>query len=65
MSRVWFDVVITLNLLVQVVGESGKVIAHANTPILSFAGEEHANRHADNRLPNTDHMVYTLYRTRS
>jgi predicted methyltransferase len=40
-------------LLAHVVGESGKVVAHANTPILKFAGEDHTKRHADNRLPNT------------
>ena len=40
-------------LLAHVVGESGNVVAHANTPILNFAGEAHTNRHADNRLPNT------------
>jgi len=37
--------------------ESGKVIAHANTPILAFAGEAHTMRHADNRLPNTLHRI--------
>ncbi len=44
-------------LLAHVVGESGKVIAHANTPILSFAGEAHTMRHADNRLPNTEVLM--------
>jgi len=44
-------------MLAHVVGESGKVIAHANTPILSFAGEAHTMRHADNRLPNTDILL--------
>jgi predicted methyltransferase len=44
-------------LLAHVVGESGKVVAHANTPILKFAGEEHAKRHADNRLPNTEVLL--------
>lgn len=41
-------------MLAHVVGERGKVVAHANTPIMKFAGEEHTNRHADNRLPNTE-----------
>ena len=41
-------------LLASVVGESGKVVVHANTPILNFAGEAHTMRHADNRLPNTE-----------
>ncbi len=44
-------------LLAHVVGESGKVVAHANTPILNFAGEQHAMRHADNRLPNTEVLL--------
>ena len=44
-------------LLAHVVGESGKVVAHANTPILQFAGEEHTKRHANNRLPNTEILL--------
>jgi predicted methyltransferase len=44
-------------LLAHVVGESGKIVAHANTPILNFAGEEHTKRHADNRLPNTEILL--------
>lgn len=44
-------------LLANVVGEDGKVYAHANTPILSFTGDEHAARHADNRLPNTEVLM--------
>jgi len=44
-------------LLAHVVGKSGKVIAHTNTPILGFAGEEHTNRHLDNRLPNTEVLL--------
>ncbi len=44
-------------LLAHVVGESGKVVAHANTPILGFAGEAHTNRHVDNRLPNTEVLL--------
>jgi predicted methyltransferase len=44
-------------LLAHVVGERGKVVAHANTPILNFAGEDHTNRHADNRLPNTEVLL--------
>lgn len=44
-------------LLAHVVGENGKVYAHANTPILNFAGEAHTNRHADNRLPNTEILL--------
>jgi len=44
-------------LLAHVVGESGKVVAHGNTPILNFAGEQHTQRHADNRLPNTEFLL--------
>ena len=44
-------------LLAHVVGESGKVLSHANTPILAFAGDAHAIRHADNRLPNTEVLL--------
>ena len=44
-------------LLAHVVGESGKVVAHANTPMLQFAGEAHTNRHVDNRLPNTEILL--------
>lgn len=41
-------------LLAHVVGSEGKVYAHANTPILNFAGDAHVRRHADDRLPNTE-----------
>ena len=44
-------------LLAHVVGESGKVVAHANTPILSFAGDAHTERHADNRLLNAEILL--------
>jgi predicted methyltransferase len=44
-------------LLAHVVGEDGRVYAHANTPILNFTGDEHAARHADNRLPNTEVLM--------
>jgi predicted methyltransferase len=44
-------------LLAHVVGEDGKVVAHANTPILNFAGEAHTKRHADGRLPNTEILL--------
>jgi len=44
-------------LLAHVVADSGKVIAHANTPFLAFAGEAHPIRHADNRLPNTEVLL--------
>ena len=44
-------------LLSHIVGNDGKVVAHANTPILNFAGEAHPNRHANNRLPNTEILM--------
>jgi predicted methyltransferase len=45
-------------LLARVVGsEDGRVIAHMNTPILNFGGEEFEARHADNRLPNVDILM--------
>jgi len=44
-------------LIAHVVGESGKVVAHANTPILQFAGDAHTQRHADNRLPNAEILL--------
>jgi len=44
-------------MLAHVVGESGKVVAHTNTPIMGFAGEAHTSRHADNRLPNTEVLL--------
>ncbi len=44
-------------LLAHVVGESGKVVVHANTPILAFSGDAHEKRHADNRLPNTEILM--------
>lgn len=44
-------------ILSHVVGENGRVYAHANTPILNFAGDDHPNRHADNRLPNTEILM--------
>jgi predicted methyltransferase len=45
------------DLLAHVVGDSGKVVAHVNTPILGFASDAHTARHADNRLPNTEVLL--------
>ena len=39
-------------VLAFIVGENSSVVAHVNTPMLGFVGDEHAARHADNRLPN-------------
>ena len=44
-------------LLSHVVGKNGKVIAHSNTPIKIFAGEDWGKRHADNRLPNSEVLM--------
>lgn len=44
-------------LLAHVVGQDGKVYAHSNMPILNFVGDEHAARHADNRLPNAEVLM--------
>lgn len=44
-------------LLSQVVGQDGKVYAHANTPILGFVGDAHAARHAGNRLANAEVLM--------
>lgn len=44
-------------LLTHVVGPEGKVYAHANTPVLNFAGEAHEKRHADGRLPNAEVLM--------
>ena len=44
-------------ILSRVVGDTGKVYAHANTPILNFAGDAHTNRHAGGRLPNTEILI--------
>lgn len=44
-------------LLANVVGADGSVVAHLNTPIRRFAGEEFDVRHADNRLPNVEILM--------
>jgi len=44
-------------LLAHVVGENGKVVAHMNTPLVKFGGDEFTARHADNRLPNTEVLM--------
>lgn len=41
-------------LLAHVVGNSGTVFAHINTPMLGFVGDAFEARHADKRLPNAD-----------
>jgi predicted methyltransferase len=44
-------------LLANIVGENGRVIAHMNTPLVKFGGDEFTARHADNRLPNTEVLM--------
>lgn len=39
-------------IIANVVGPDGRVVAHANSAYLSFVGEEFAARHAPGRLPN-------------
>ena len=44
-------------ILSNVVGESGSVIAHSNTAYLQFVGEEFINRYKGGRLPNVDILM--------
>lgn len=44
-------------LLANVVGADGEVVAHSNTAYLNFVGEEFAARYADDRLPNVDVLM--------
>lgn len=44
-------------LLANIVGENGKVVAHMNTPLVNFGGDEFKARHADNRLPNAEVLM--------
>lgn len=44
-------------ILSQLVGPDGHVVAHANKAYLKFVGDEFAARHADNRLPNVEVMM--------
>lgn len=44
-------------LLASVVGDSGHVVAHMNTPLVNFGGEEYVARHADGRLPNVEVLM--------
>ena len=44
-------------LLARVVGADGSVVAHMNTPLINFAGDEFPARHADNRLPNVEILM--------
>ena len=44
-------------ILAAVVGDDGRVVAHANDAILNFSGDEFAARHAENRLSNVDVLM--------
>ncbi|MBT8441948.1 MAG: methyltransferase domain-containing protein [Gammaproteobacteria bacterium] len=44
-------------LLSYLVGPEGRVVAHNNTPYLSFAGTEVAERYRGGRLPNVEQLI--------
>ena len=44
-------------ILSDVVGENGRVVAHSNSAYLKFVGEEFKARHAEGRLPNVDVLM--------
>jgi len=44
-------------MIANVVGEDGKVVAHMNTTMVNFGGDEFTARHADNRLPNAEVLM--------
>jgi len=44
-------------MLAHVVGENGDVVAHMNTPLVNFGGDEFKARHADSRLPNVEVLM--------
>lgn len=44
-------------LLSYIVGSTGKVVAHNNTPYLEFAKEGIAGRYTDGRLPNVERLL--------
>lgn len=44
-------------ILSDVVGPDGRVVAHANSAYLRFVGEEFKARYADNRLPNVEVLM--------
>jgi predicted methyltransferase len=44
-------------LLSSIVGPNGKVVAHNNSPYLSFAREDLAGRYAAGRLPNVERLL--------
>jgi predicted methyltransferase len=44
-------------MLSDIVGADGRVVAHTNTAYAGFVGEEAINRFADDRLPNVDVLL--------
>ena len=44
-------------IMANVVGDSGNVVAHSNTAYLNFVGEEFVNRYKAGRLPNVDILM--------
>ncbi|MGI9343023.1 MAG: class I SAM-dependent methyltransferase [Gammaproteobacteria bacterium] len=44
-------------LLAYLVGPSGRVVAHNNTPYLTFAKDELADRYREGRLPNVEQLI--------
>jgi len=44
-------------LLSYIVGAKGKVVAHNNTPYLTFARDQLAGRYAEGRLPNVERLL--------
>jgi predicted methyltransferase len=44
-------------MISSIVGTTGQVIAHTNSPYAGFVGEEATARYADNRLANVENML--------
>lgn len=44
-------------MISTIVGPSGKVVAHTNSPYAGFVGDEAAARYADNRLANVENLL--------
>jgi len=44
-------------MLSQIVGQDGRVVAHTNSAYAGFVGEEAINRYANNRLPNVEILL--------
>jgi predicted methyltransferase len=44
-------------ILSEVVGDDGRVVAHSNSAYLKFVGDEFAARHAEGRMPNVDVLM--------